>query len=200
MRTVPVEQLVGQAFGQYRVERFLGRGRLNAVYLVRDRQSQQTDALALYLPPDHFSPQAKTRFMERFRQEAARVAALKHPHILPVYDFGELLGCPYLVTPYRTKGSLADNLKRNGRYEHVFVSSLLPQIVAGLKYAHSQKSIHGTLRPSTIIIGESGEVQVAGFGLLQMLRMEGIEPVSSPYLVGGTGVCGARTCKEAATR
>jgi serine/threonine protein kinase/Rieske Fe-S protein len=181
MQSVLVEQLIGHVFGPYRVERFLGRGRLNAVYLVRNMQSQQTDALALYLVPDRFSPQAKTRFVERFCQEAALVSALKHPHILPVYGSGELQGYPYLITPYRTKGSLADNLKRNGHYDHGFVSALLPQIVAGLKYAHSQRVIHGTLRPSTIIIGEAGEVQVAGFGLLQMLQAGGIEQTSSPY-------------------
>ncbi len=181
MQRVPVEQLIGQTLGKYRVERFLGRGRLNAVYLVRNIESQQTDALALYLVPDHFSPQAKRRFVERFCQQATLVAALRHAHILPVYGCGELQGYPYLITPYRTKGSLADNLKRNGRYDHVFVSSLLPQIVAALNYAHRQNVIHGTLRPSTIIIGEAGEVQVAGFGLLQMLQAAGIERTSSPY-------------------
>ncbi len=181
MQISSVDQLVGQVLGTYRVERLLGKGRLNAVYLARSLSSQRTDALTLYLVPEHLSVEARTRFLARFRKEAAVVTRLDHPHILPVYEYGEQAGFPYLVTPYMTHGSLADMLKRAGRYDHVAVQSLLEQIVAGLDYAHRKGFVHGTLKPATIVVNNEDMMQVAGFGLMHMLQVSGIERLDQPY-------------------
>ncbi len=180
METLAVDQLVGQTFNNYHVERFIGKGRLNVVYLVRNLSSQHIDALTLYLIPEHFSNEARARFIARFHHYASAIASLSHPAILPVYTFGEMLGCPYLVTAYETHGSLADQQKRDGRYDYQTVLSLIEHFVPGLQYAHEKGVIHGTLRPSLIVLSEEGAMQVAGFGLFHILQLAGIEQTNQP--------------------
>src|SRR2546430_11992594 len=147
MQTAVVDHLVGQVLGTYRVERLMGQGRLNAVYLARHLEHESSVAVTLYILPERFSAEARQRFMQRFRKEGAALVALRHEHILPVHDFGEYQGYPYLVTPYMMHGSLADLLKKEGRLGHERVGAILEQVVAGLEYAHARKVVHGTLKP-----------------------------------------------------
>jgi serine/threonine protein kinase/Rieske Fe-S protein len=181
MQTLSVDQLVGQTLGSYRVERLLGQGRLNAVYLARNLFEPRTDALTLYLVPERFSLEARQRFLVRFLKEAAAISSLKHPHILPVCEYSEHGGFPYLVTPYLTNGSLADVVKQQGRCSHTEVMHILEQVGAGLEYAHRRGHIHGMLRPSNIVLANDGSMMVAGFGLMHMLQMSGIDQTNRPY-------------------
>jgi serine/threonine protein kinase/Rieske Fe-S protein len=181
MQALSLDQLVGQILGNYRIERFLGNGRLNAVYLGRHLASQRLDAVTMYLVPAHFSSEANNRFLARFHKEAARITKLDHPHILPIYEYGEYVGTPYLVTPYVNQGSLADLLKRFGRYDHTAIVPLLEQLASGVAYVHSKGHIHGMLRPSNVIIRDQELLQVAGFGLMHMLQLSGIEKSEHPY-------------------
>ena len=125
MQALSIDQLVGQILGNYRLERFLGKGRLNGIYLGRHLASQRLDAVTMYLVPSHFSSEATTRFLARFHKESAAITKLEHPHILPIYEYGGYIGTPYLVTPYVTQGSLADLLKRYGRYDHTAIVPML---------------------------------------------------------------------------
>lgn len=181
MQALSLDQLVGQILGNYRIERFLGSGRLNAVYLGRHQASQRLDAVTMYLVPAHFSSEARARFLARFYKEAAAIAQLEHPHILPIYEYGEYAGTPYLVTPYVTQGSLADLLTRYGRYDHTAIVPILEQLASGVAYAHSKGHIHGMLRPANVIVRDQELLQVAGFGLMHMLQLGGIEQSELPY-------------------
>ncbi len=181
MQTLSVDQLVGQNTGKYRIERMLGRGQLNTVYLARDLVQQNTVALTTFVIPERFSAEAHHRFIQRFHKEAATLAKLDHPHVLPIYEAGELDGNPYLVTPYMTNGSLADLLKREGRCSPESVLEILEQVVAGLEYAHSKGVLHATLRPSNILLGDQQTWLVAGFGLMRLLQMRGIMQDNRPY-------------------
>lgn len=181
MQTFLVDQLVGQILGNYRVERLLGHGRLNAVYLAQHQTLRRTDALTLYIVPERFSPEARNRFMSRFLQEATAITALEHPCILPIYEYGEQFGCPYLVTPYMMNGSLADIIKQQGRCSHEEILEILEQVVAGLEYAHSRGLVHGTLKPSNMVLDREKNLLVAGFGLMHMLQIRGVERSDRPY-------------------
>ena len=175
-------QLAGQVLGNYRIERFLGRGRLNTIYLARHLTEQRLDALTFYNVPERFSPDARTRFLSRFQKEATAITSLDHPHILPIYDHGDMAGNPYLVTPYMMHGSLVDLLKQHGKYDHHSILPILEQLVSGLAYAHSNGFIHGTLRPSTIVVSEENALRVAGFGLMHMLQLGGIESTEQKHI------------------
>ncbi len=181
MQRLSVDRLVGQVLGNYRVEQLLGRGRLNAVFLARNVATQKQGALTLFMIPDSFSSDARTRFLQRFHKASAALVALRHEHILPVYEGGEYIGYPYLVTPYMMNGSLADIIKRKGRLAHERVRDILEQIVAGLEYAHSKGVIHGTLRPSNIVLSPEQTMMVAGFGLMHIQQMRGVERSDQPY-------------------
>jgi serine/threonine protein kinase/Rieske Fe-S protein len=181
MQTVVVDRLVGQTLGNYRVERLMGQGRLSAVYLAQNTQTGLNGALTLFLVPEHFSQDAHARFIQRFRKEAAALTSLQHPHVLPVHEYGEHQGYPYLVTPYMTNGSLADIIKRQGRCDYTDVLDILEQMVAALEYAHRKGVIHGTLKPSNIVLGDDQNMLVAGFGLMHMLQMRGVEQDNRPY-------------------
>src|SRR6266498_1948531 len=104
MQRASVDQLVGQNIGMYRVERLLGHGRVNAVFLARHPAYKNPVALTTFIVSEQFPPESRQRFHQRFRKEAARLTALRHPHLLPVYEYGEHLGDPYLITPYIASG------------------------------------------------------------------------------------------------
>ena len=181
MQTLLVDRLVGQTLGNYRVERLMGQGRLSAVYFAQNTLTGLNGALTLFLVPEHFSQDAHARFIQRFRKEAAALTSLQHPHVLPVHEYGEHQGYPYLVTPYMTNGSLADIIKRQGRCEYTDVLDILEQMVAALEYAHRKGVIHGTLKPSNIVLGDDQNMLVAGFGLMHMLQMRGVEQDNRSY-------------------
>src|SRR5579863_9277866 len=104
MQTVSVDQLVGRTVGEYYVERLLGHGQLSAVYIAQHRGQGRSVMLTTFNFPDGMA--ARERFMARFAQEGAALVRLKHPNILPTYDFGEQSGSPYLVTAFVKGASL----------------------------------------------------------------------------------------------
>jgi serine/threonine protein kinase/Rieske Fe-S protein len=181
MQTVSVDRIVGQNLGNYRVERLMGHGRLSAVYLAQNVSTGTNGALTLFIIPERFSNEARQRFVQRFRKEAGALIALQHSRLLPIYEYGEHQGYPYLVTPYMTNGSLADILKQRGRCDHLEVFDILEQVTPGLEYAHRKGIIHGTLKPSNIVLSPERKILVAGFGLMHILQMRGIEADNKPY-------------------
>ena len=181
MQTVSTDQLVGQTVGHYTVKSLLGRGRLSAVYLAQHPAQNQSAALTTFIVPDRFTRDAHTRFTQRFTREAAALTALSHRNLLPIHEYGEQFGYPYLITPYMANGSLADTLKQQGRCTPAYVLEVLEQVAAGLDYAHRKGVFHGTLKPSNILLGADQHLLVAGFGLVHMLQMRGIEQNDQPY-------------------
>ncbi|GER81701.1 hypothetical protein KTAU_03390 [Thermogemmatispora aurantia] len=175
--------LVGQMVGGYRVEQLLSKGRVSAVYLARHSVSGLPVAVTAIIIPEDFSVRARNRFIRRFTQIATALLELDHPHILPIYDFGEQLGYPYLISPYVTDGSLAHVLKRDGRCAPSYALEVLQQVAAGLDYAHARGIVHRALKPANIVLqGDEHHVTVAGFGLVDLLQLRGVRRVEHPYL------------------
>ncbi len=181
MQTVSTDQLVGQTVGHYTVKSLLGRGRLSAVYLAQHPSQNHSAALTTFIIPDRFTSDARTRFTQRFTREAAALTALSHRNLLSIHEYGEQFGYPYLITPYMTNGSLADTLKQQGRCTPAYALEVLEQVAAGLDYAHRKGVFHGTLKPSNILLNTDQNLLVAGFGLVHMLQMRGIEQNDQPY-------------------
>jgi eukaryotic-like serine/threonine-protein kinase len=91
-----LEDLTGKQFGSYQIVAPLGEGGMAAVY--KADQPAMERFVALKVLPRHMS--ASAEFTARFRREARFVAQLQHPHILPVFDYGESEGYPYIVMPF----------------------------------------------------------------------------------------------------
>src|SRR5919201_1406256 len=98
---------IGDTLGRYRLEELIGQGGMAVVYRAVDTVLGRTVAVKVIRPAYTEEPQ----FLERFLHEARVVASLDHPNILPVYDFGEADGAPFLVLPYLPGGSLAQRLQ-----------------------------------------------------------------------------------------
>src|SRR4051812_43914598 len=96
--------LVGRTFGRYRLDAALGRGGMAEVYRATDTKLARAVAVKVI----HATHAADTQFLDRFLREARLVASLEHPNILPIYDFGEEDGVPFLVMPYMDGGTLKE--------------------------------------------------------------------------------------------
>ena len=180
-QTMSLDQLAGQIVGQYRVESLLGKGRLSAVYLARHLEHQQTVALTVFPIPERFTLDARTRFQQRFKREAAALTMLTHRNLLPIQEYGERFGYPYLITPHMTFGSLAETLKQQERFSPTQALTVLEQTAAGLEYIHRKNIVHGTLKTSNILQNDEQTFLVAGVGLASLLQLRGIEPTDQPY-------------------
>jgi serine/threonine protein kinase len=134
-----------------------------------------------FLVPEGLSPLARERFLTRFLQESARLTKLRHPNIVPLYNFGEYEGSPYLVLPFAKGHSLANLLKEQPRFTPEQTAGILTQVAAGLDYVHSYGIVHGSLNPATILLDEQHIVQIARLGLVHLLETQSIEQSSHPF-------------------
>ncbi len=155
-------RLEGKQIGRYRFEQLVGRGAMGEVYLAVDPRIQQQVAVkVLQAEPSVYPATNVAREAERFRREASAIANLRHPHIVPLYDYDETSidesAITYLVIPYYKEGSFASWLRRRG-------SDLLPmedvvyfvqQAADALQYAHNQQVIHRDVKPSNFLIDTS---------------------------------------------
>src|SRR5258707_15408384 len=101
--------LEGQVIGGCRIIRRLGGGGMGEVYLAEQISLQRQVAIKL-VRPELEETVSGTSVAERFAREARAIAAMEHPHILPVYDYGEKDGLAYLVMAYAPNGSLQESL------------------------------------------------------------------------------------------
>src|SRR5579872_1609699 len=169
-------QVVGTTLGTYRVERLLGQGQFNAVYLARQETSGHVVMIIAFNFPATFSDKARADFMARFVQQGASLVALKHPHILPIYDFGEQAGHLYLVTDFSQETSLARLLKQQQRLTPAQTLHILRQVASALDYARSNGVTHGFISPTNVLVSRELTVQLAGFGLRTLLEAHSDEP------------------------
>ncbi len=180
MRTITVDQLVGKTLGDYKVERLLGRGKVSAIYMAKQRSQNRTVMITTFTIPESLLAPARERFTARFTQVGSTLVTLNHPNILPIYDCGVQYGSPYLVTSFVKGGSLAQVLKQQPRFAPEQALEMLKQMSAGLDYAHSHGVVNGILNPANVLVSNEQVLQVTGFGLKQMLQMQGVEEYNHP--------------------
>jgi len=180
MQSVSVDQLVGMKLGDYQIERLLGRGKMSAVYMAQQRSLGRMVMVTTFTIPETLSKSAYERFTARFTKVGLSLVNLNHPNILPIYDCGVQYGAPYLVTSFVKGGSLAQILKQQPRFSPEQALDLLQQISGGLDFAHEQGFVHGILNPANILVNNEQMLQITGFGLRQMLQMQGIENNNGP--------------------
>ena len=106
-------------------------------------------------------------FRGRFTREAKTIAALEHPAIVPVYDFGEEDGQPFLVMRLMRGGSLTEKMLA-GPISIEETSQILKRIGSALDRAHSMGIVHRDMKPSNILFDEYGEAYLADFGIVQI--------------------------------
>jgi serine/threonine protein kinase len=158
-----MEDLTGRQFGQYQIVAPLGEGGMAAVY--KAYQPAMERFVAIKVLPRHMVSSAE--FVTRFRREAKLLAQLQHPHILPVFDYGEAEGYPYIVMPFVHSGTLAELLHKR-HLSLLEVRRIMTQVGDALSYAHARGMIHRDIKPSNVLIDERDNCLLTDFGLARM--------------------------------
>jgi serine/threonine-protein kinase len=149
-----------EQFGRYELQSVIGQGAFGVVYRARDTLLARTVALK------RLRPGALEAFGagERFIREARSAAALRHPHLVPVYDAGRVGNEPYLVTALIEGRNLADWLQ-TCRPSFRQSAEWIAALADALEHAHEQNVIHRDVKPSNVLIDERGVAFLADFGL-----------------------------------
>ena len=166
-RTEPATELPFQRLGHYQVLRRIGHGGMGDVFLGFEEALQRQVALKV-LPAELAR---HDNLVRRFQAEAAAVAQLSHPHVVPLHFFGKDGPHYFFAMQYVEGESLDRLLARRGRLDVADVMSLLEQCLAGLGAAHRAGLIHRDVKPGNILLdSKTGRAMVADFGLVKTGR------------------------------
>jgi predicted Ser/Thr protein kinase len=159
----------GTRLGPYEVKEPLGRGGMAEVYKGRHARLDRTVAIKV-LPA---GLAAEADFRQRFTREAQAVAALRHPNIVQVYDFGDVEGMYYMVMEYVDGIDLARHMREVGAMELEQVRSILRDLASALDYAHAEGLVHRDVKPSNVML----QPITSGCGLRAVLADFGIAKI-----------------------
>jgi len=162
-----VANLAGQSLGRYHILEQLGEGGMATVYKAYDTRLERDVAVKI-IRREAFPPEQLERILKRFERESKALARLTHPNIVPVIDYGEYEGAPYLVMPYLPGGTLKQRLGTPMPWQEA-VRLLLP-IAQALDYAHEQNIIHRDIKPSNILLTGRGQPMLSDFGIAKILE------------------------------
>ena len=158
----------GTRLGAYEIVSSLGAGGMGEVYRARDAKLRR-DVAVKVLPPDLAqSPDA----LARFEREALAVAALSHPNILSIFDFGEHDGTTYAVTELLEGRTLRERLDAGPVPQQLAVDWAL-QVARGLAAAHGKGIVHRDLKPENLFVTTDGHVKILDFGLAKRTEPAG---------------------------
>jgi serine/threonine protein kinase/Flp pilus assembly protein TadD len=169
--------LSGVINDRYQIERELGRGGMATVYLARDLRHGNRVALKV-LSPDLASVVSG----ERFTREIRITAGLQHPHILPVFDSGQVDGLPYYVMPFVDGPTVEQRIKAGGPLPISEALEIACEVADALAHAHAEGFVHRDIKPSNILLAH-GHAVVADFGIARA-----VEPVTTDRDLTKTGI------------
>jgi eukaryotic-like serine/threonine-protein kinase len=150
--------------GRYRLVAPLGSGASAQVYLAEDVTLERRVAVKI-LHPAFAGDEA---FLRRFGAEARAAAALSHPNVMAVYDWGDDEG-PYLVLEYLAGGSLRAMLDTGVRLSTAQTLMVGLQAAHALDVAHRRGFVHRDVKPANLVFGDEGRLRIADFGLTRAL-------------------------------
>jgi eukaryotic-like serine/threonine-protein kinase len=152
--------MTGEMFaGRYRLLEPLGRGAMSAVWLAHDEELARRVAVKMLAPSADRS---------RFEREARAAAALSHPNICALYDYGEADGRPYMVLEYLPNGSLEERLAAKAPLPDAETLRIATELAAGLAHAHERGLVHRDLKPANILFDAEDRAEIADFGIARM--------------------------------
>ncbi|MBI1877316.1 MAG: protein kinase, partial [Chloroflexi bacterium] len=160
--------LVGQTIGQYQIVERLGRGGMADVYKAFHTGLAVNRALKVIRP----ELVAEEGFRERFQREAQAVAALRHPNIVQMHDFGVQDNLYYMVMEFIEGQDLKSYLARRGQMRPFSqVVTIIEQVGSALGYAHQRGLIHRDIKPANIMLTAEGQAILMDFGIAKMLTL-----------------------------
>jgi serine/threonine protein kinase len=171
-RTFP-EKFIGATLGNYHLEQLLEQSKWGPVFIASSRAgtSYVIRFVGTRFQEDELNTDSHIVFLGRFQQEANQVAALQHPHILPLLDYGNYQSIPYLVYPHVPLTSLRSLLAQNIPTDLNSVGRYLDQFASALEYAHQHAVIHRNLSTACIYMQANRQLTVGEFGLMRMYEL-----------------------------
>lgn len=163
-----------QNIGRYRFLRLLGKGGMAEVWLCEDPSLHRQVAMKTL----QIYTQGEEELLERFRQEAQAAAALNHPHVVPIHDYGQIaLNADemllFLVMPYLPGGSLADRIDAYQERKQLMPPRealyYLKQAAQAIDYAHTQGIVHRDIKPANMLLRKDDWLLLSDFGLARIL-------------------------------
>jgi TolB-like protein len=170
---------IGTRLGAYEVIAKLGEGGMGEVYRARDKKLDRDVAIKV-LPR---SVAADPETLARFEREAKAVAALSHPNILSIFDFGMQGGLSYAVMELLEGETLRGKLDIGPITQKQAVDYAL-QVARGLSAAHAKGIVHRDLKPENLFVTRDGHLKILDFGLAK--RVETVAEMGAPTVSGHT--------------
>ncbi|MBI5952696.1 MAG: SUMF1/EgtB/PvdO family nonheme iron enzyme [Chloroflexi bacterium] len=175
--------LIGQNLGRYKILELLGEGGMATVYKAYDTRLEREVAVKV-IRRDAFPPGEMVMLLKRFERESKSLGRLSHPNIVGVIDYGDFEGLPYLVMVYLAGGTLKDRLGQPIAWRNA-IQMILP-IAHALEYVHGQNIINRDVKPSNILLTESGQPMLTDFGLVKIFGDQ--EKDATHLTSSGTGL------------
>ena len=173
------ENRLGHLVGEYRLVHKLGGGGFGTVYLA-EHAHEHTYAAVKVLSLSQTSGGDFKDFINE-----ARTMRLRHPHIVPLLDFGiSQDGLPFLVMEYAPQGTLRDRHPKGERVPLSSIVSYVDQLASALQYAHDRRVIHRDIKPANILVRANGTLMVSDFGIAKFLEQSLL--MNQQKLAGGT--------------
>lgn len=156
---------IGQVLGgRYRLLAPIGTGASATVYLADDVVLRRRVAVKVL----HDALAGDASFLKRFQAEARSAAALNHPHIMAVHDWGQG-DVPYLVTELLDGGSLRAMLDAGSLLSPAQARNVGVDTARALDYAHRRGFVHRDIKPANLLFDDEGTLRIADFGLARAL-------------------------------
>jgi len=169
---------IGENVGPYRIIEQLGQGGMATVYKAFHPALDRYVAIKALHPAFMEDPD----FLKRFDREAKAVAKLEHPNIVPIYDYADHDGRPYLVIKFVEGETLKARLVRESLSKDEALE-IIDAVGEALSYAHSKGFLHRDIKPSNILLGSDGSIYLADFGLAK-IASTGASTLSGDMLMG----------------
>ncbi len=171
----------GTRLGPYEILAPLGAGGMGEVYRARDSKLEREVAIKVLPPHLTADPDA----LARFEREAKAVAALSHPNILAIFDFGTHDGVSYAVTELLEGETLRGKLDGSTVTQRQAIDWCL-QVAKGLSAAHGKGVVHRDLKPDNVFVSREGHVKILDFGLAKRVEATGDDQTNAPTGSGHT--------------
>jgi serine/threonine-protein kinase len=157
----------GKTIGGYQIGEEIGQGGMAVVHRAHQPQLERWVAIKILQATEASGEE----FLARFRREARAIAALRHPNILTIYDYGEERGTAFIVMEYVPGGTLKAGLTRQPM-EWPDVATLIIPVGRALAYAHSQGIVHRDVKPANVLLARADWPLLADFGLVKLIGQE----------------------------